>query len=72
MNFLDLYLVHKSSCVSNQFVFYNVKQVAEKLMTMHEECLEGNYQSIAKLREASSRPAVSHIRQVILVKSTIV
>ena len=51
-------------CVS---ILFNLKQLAEKLMTMHEECLEGNYQSIEKLREASSRPAVRHIRQVFLL-----
>lgn len=45
-------------------------QVAEKLMTIHEECLKGDYQSIEKLKEASSRPAVRHIRQVSLVIST--
>lgn len=43
----------------------SIEEVAEKLMTMHEECLEGNYQSIEKLREAGSRPAVHHIRQAV-------
>lgn len=32
-------------------------QIAERLMIMHEECLEGNYQSIQILREADP-PAV--------------
>ncbi|KAJ4721571.1 putative Pre-rRNA-processing protein TSR2 [Melia azedarach] len=42
----------------------SVEEVAEKLMIMHEECLEGNYQSIVKLRETHP-PAVarSHVRQ---------
>ncbi|RVW70253.1 hypothetical protein CK203_056194 [Vitis vinifera] len=57
----------RDAFLTNVCILYNLKQVAEKLMTMHEECLEGNYQSIEKLREASSRPAVHHIRQVILV-----
>ncbi|GKV40426.1 hypothetical protein SLEP1_g48071 [Rubroshorea leprosula] len=33
-------------------------------MIMHEECLEGNYQSIEKMR-AANRPPVTHVRQVI-------
>ena len=60
----------RDAFLTNVCILYNLKQVAEKLMTMHEECLEGNYQSIEKLREAGSRPAVHHIRQVILVTST--
>jgi pre-rRNA-processing protein TSR2 len=35
----------------------SVEEIAEKLMIMHEECLEGNYQSIQILREANP-PAV--------------
>ena len=35
-------------------------QVAEKLMIMHEECLEGNFKSIESLRKVS----VPHVRQV--------
>jgi pre-rRNA-processing protein TSR2 len=43
-------------------------QVAEKLMIMHEECLEGNYSSIQKLREAAPRTrAHQHVKQVIMV-----
>ncbi|CAN1190245.1 Pre-rRNA-processing protein TSR2 homolog [Linum perenne] len=30
----------------------SVEEVAEKLMIMHEECLEGNYRSVEKLRTA--------------------
>ncbi|KAJ4716978.1 putative Pre-rRNA-processing protein TSR2 [Melia azedarach] len=42
----------------------SVEEVAEKLMIMHEECLEGDYQSVVKLRETHS-PAVarSHVRK---------
>ncbi|XP_057961086.1 pre-rRNA-processing protein TSR2-like [Malania oleifera] len=43
----------------------STEEVAEKLMVMHEECLEGNYKSIEKLREANSRGVVSHVRQVV-------
>ncbi|KAH7864926.1 hypothetical protein Vadar_000043 [Vaccinium darrowii] len=35
----------------------SVEEIAEKLMIMHEECLEGNYQSVQILREANP-PAV--------------
>lgn len=48
--------------------FYDCMQVAEKLMIMHEECLEGNYNSIEKLRQAGpSTGAHQHVRQVIIV-----
>ena len=36
-------------------------QVAEELMIMHEACLEGNYESIEKLRR--SGPVVSAVSQ---------
>ncbi|XP_038716840.1 pre-rRNA-processing protein TSR2 homolog isoform X2 [Tripterygium wilfordii] len=43
----------------------SVEEVAEKLMIMHEECLEGNYTSIEKLRHAiPQRVNHQHIRQV--------
>ncbi|XP_050211062.1 uncharacterized protein LOC126661279 [Mercurialis annua] len=42
----------------------SVEEVAEKLMIMHEECLEGNYHSIEKLRQAGpTTGAHQHIRQ---------
>ncbi|XVE62869.1 hypothetical protein DITRI_Ditri06bG0154500 [Diplodiscus trichospermus] len=39
----------------------SIEEVAEKLMIMHEECLEGNYQSVEKLR-TTNPPPVSHVR----------
>ncbi|XP_059437342.1 pre-rRNA-processing protein TSR2-like [Corylus avellana] len=39
----------------------SVEEVAEKLMIMHEECLEGNFKSIESLRKVS----VPHVRQVV-------
>ncbi|PPS15251.1 hypothetical protein GOBAR_AA05323 [Gossypium barbadense] len=41
----------------------SVEEVAEKLMIMHEECLEGNYQSVEKLR-TTNPPPVAHVRPV--------
>ncbi|KAL5770734.1 hypothetical protein ACOSP7_014888 [Xanthoceras sorbifolium] len=42
----------------------SIEEVAEKLMIMHEECLECNYQSIVKLRESTSQAgAHSHVRR---------
>ncbi|KAJ9180228.1 hypothetical protein P3X46_008500 [Hevea brasiliensis] len=42
----------------------SVEEVAEKLMIMHEECLEGNYNYIEKLRQAGPRTgAHQHIRK---------
>lgn len=45
-------------------IFY-LYQVAEKLMYMHEECLEGDFNSIKVLRETNvgRRPA-TYVRQV--------
>ncbi|KAG8479635.1 hypothetical protein CXB51_029444 [Gossypium anomalum] len=37
----------------------SIEEVAEKLMIMHEECLEGNYQSVEKLR-TTNPPPVAH------------
>ncbi|KAL2925975.1 Pre-rRNA-processing protein TSR2-like protein [Bienertia sinuspersici] len=34
----------------------SIEEVAEKLMVMHEECLEGDYKSIQKLKEVKSMP----------------
>ncbi|KAI4374925.1 hypothetical protein MLD38_012861 [Melastoma candidum] len=35
----------------------STEEVAEKLMILHEECLDGNFTSIQKLREASAMEA---------------
>ncbi|XP_011032496.1 PREDICTED: pre-rRNA-processing protein TSR2 homolog [Populus euphratica] len=44
----------------------SIEGVAEKLMIMHEECLEGNYSSIQKLREAAPRTrAHQHVKQAV-------
>lgn len=43
----------------------SIEEVAEKLMIMHEECLEGNYSSIEKLRHANNQgQAVPYTEQV--------
>lgn len=42
-----------------------VEQVALKLMIMHEECLEGNYQSIQKLGETTQAKPVPHVPHVL-------
>jgi hypothetical protein len=44
------------------FSISHTTQVAEKLMIMHEECLEGNFKSIESLRKVS----VPRVRQVII------
>ncbi|KDP23617.1 hypothetical protein JCGZ_23450 [Jatropha curcas] len=44
----------------------SVEEVAEKLMIMHEECLEGNYNSIENLRQAGPvTGAHQHVRQAV-------
>ncbi|XP_010272871.1 PREDICTED: pre-rRNA-processing protein TSR2-like [Nelumbo nucifera] len=44
----------------------SIEEVAEKLMIMHEDCLQGNYESIEKLRKSNSgKEAISQSRKVI-------
>lgn len=44
----------------------SVEEVAEKLVIMHEECLEGNFAAVEKLREAAlKRVAPAHVKQVV-------
>ncbi|KAI8549361.1 hypothetical protein RHMOL_Rhmol06G0018900 [Rhododendron molle] len=48
----------------------SIEEVALKLMIMHEECLEGNFMSIQRLRETNPpRGSVPHTRQVLVVDS---
>lgn len=43
----------------------SVEEVAEELMIMHEECLDGDFSSVERLREASRNPPPpSHAQQV--------
>ncbi|XP_027357693.1 pre-rRNA-processing protein TSR2 homolog [Abrus precatorius] len=44
----------------------SIEEVAEKLMVMHEECLEGNFKSIETLREANLKQA-AHPRAIQIV-----
>ncbi|XP_068667063.1 uncharacterized protein [Aristolochia californica] len=45
----------------------SVEEIAERLMIMHEDCLQGNFDSVEKLRNSSpSVNAVSESRQVIV------
>ncbi|CAN6439737.1 unnamed protein product [Victoria cruziana] len=44
----------------------SIEEVAEQLMTLHEECLQGNFESLLRLRSSSNvRVAVSGSRQVV-------
>ncbi|XP_050253612.1 uncharacterized protein LOC126699704 [Quercus robur] len=48
----------------------SIKEVAYKLMVMHEGCLEGKFQSIERLRETNQQKAVvHHVRQVIISRN---
>ncbi|WOH01559.1 hypothetical protein DCAR_0520943 [Daucus carota subsp. sativus] len=40
----------------------SIEEISEKLMIMHEECLEGDFSSVEKLKDAPS-VSVQHIRQ---------
>ncbi|KAG7024555.1 Pre-rRNA-processing protein TSR2-like protein [Cucurbita argyrosperma subsp. argyrosperma] len=43
----------------------SIEEVAERLIVMHEECLDGNFSSIEKLRQSPlPRVARSHVSQV--------
>ena len=45
--------------------FFLIMQVAERLIVMHEECLDGNFSSIEKLRQSPlPQVARSHVSQV--------
>ncbi|KAM7508448.1 hypothetical protein LguiA_018901 [Lonicera macranthoides] len=42
----------------------SIEEISEKLMVMHEECLQGNFMSIQRLKETNPpRVAVPHIKQ---------
>ncbi|KAI5655930.1 hypothetical protein M9H77_24723 [Catharanthus roseus] len=44
----------------------SIEEIAEKLMLMHEECLEGNFSSIQRLRETNApRIALPNVGQVV-------
>ncbi|CAI9755252.1 unnamed protein product [Fraxinus pennsylvanica] len=40
----------------------SIEEIAEKLMVMHEECAEGNFNTIKILKETNT-PSVSYVRQ---------
>ncbi|KAL2490938.1 Pre-rRNA-processing protein TSR2 [Abeliophyllum distichum] len=40
----------------------SIEEIAEKLMVMQEECVEGNFNSIKRLKETNT-PSVSYVRQ---------
>lgn len=62
LGFSFQYLIIDLLCLN---YIYGSIQVAEKLMIMHEECLDGNFSSIGSLRENSrKRVAHPHVRQV--------
>ncbi|KAF9605591.1 hypothetical protein IFM89_017934 [Coptis chinensis] len=43
----------------------SIEEVAEELMTMHEDCLHGHYESIEKLRKSTFKvKSLSQLRQV--------
>ncbi|KAF5453892.1 hypothetical protein F2P56_023604 [Juglans regia] len=50
----------------------SIEEIAYKLMTMHEECLEGNLQSIERLREASHQDVSDrHVMQVTINRALV-
>ncbi|XP_059652443.1 uncharacterized protein LOC132299693 isoform X1 [Cornus florida] len=52
--------------INTQIEDGSIEEVAEKLMVMHEDCLDGNYKSIDSLKETiPPRGAVPPIRQAV-------
>ncbi|XP_057502281.1 pre-rRNA-processing protein TSR2-like [Actinidia eriantha] len=59
-NLLDEFMLSLNTEIADG----SIEEIAEKLMVMLEECLEGNYKSIQILKETNPpRGAVPHIRQ---------
>ncbi|THG05988.1 hypothetical protein TEA_000246 [Camellia sinensis var. sinensis] len=59
-NMLDEFMLSLNTEIADG----SVEEIAEKLMVMHEECLEGDYKSIQILKETNPpRGVVPHIRQ---------
>ncbi|XAR52506.1 hypothetical protein NMG60_11020627 [Bertholletia excelsa] len=59
-NMLDEFMLSLNTEIADG----SIEEIAEKLMIMHEECLEGNYKSIQILKESiPPRGGVPHIRQ---------
>ncbi|KAF3339648.1 pre-rRNA-processing protein TSR2 [Carex littledalei] len=62
----ELLEVYMLDSLSTEVQDGSVPEVAEQLMIMHEECLEGKYESIQKLKQLAPRTnAVSQSKQVV-------
>jgi len=60
-NMLDTFM---DSSLYTQIEDGSIEEISEKLMVMHEECLEGNFTSIERLKETNPpRAAVPRIKQ---------
>ncbi|KAL9685385.1 hypothetical protein QQ045_022835 [Rhodiola kirilowii] len=72
MNSKELYIDDLETLLEEFMIFMNtviddgsIEEIAENLMLMHEEFLEGNYSSVESLRRKPRVPAGSHIRQAL-------
>ncbi|KAL6987144.1 hypothetical protein U1Q18_012900 [Sarracenia purpurea var. burkii] len=61
-DFLDEFML----ALNTEIADGSIEEIAEKLMIMHEECLEGNFQSVQILKETHPpRRVVPHVRQAL-------
>lgn len=56
--------VYKYLILMHKYFHIDLIQIAEQLMIMHEDCLQGNYESIEKQKLIHVKHAVSQIRPV--------
>ncbi|EPS64379.1 hypothetical protein M569_10404 [Genlisea aurea] len=57
-NLLDEFMLNLNTVIEDG----SIEEVAEKLMIMHEECSEGNFDSVNRLKEAKA-PIVSYVKK---------
>ncbi|XP_050378834.1 pre-rRNA-processing protein TSR2-like [Argentina anserina] len=63
---LEEMLIEAMSSLNTLIEDGSIEEVAEKIMIMHQECLDCNFKSIESLREAISRRAPTpHVKQVL-------
>ncbi|XP_061996055.1 pre-rRNA-processing protein TSR2-like [Rosa rugosa] len=63
---LEEMLIEAMSFLNTVIEDGSIEEVAEKIMIMHEECLDCNFKSIESLREANSRRVPTpHVKQVV-------
>ncbi|KAM5546454.1 hypothetical protein ABKV19_002453 [Rosa sericea] len=69
---LEEMLIEAMSSLNTMIEDGSIEEVAEKIMIMHEECLDCNFKSIESLREANSRRVPTpHVKQVSSIQNPV-